>query len=39
MLAKIARENPRFLDEFSRVCEASGVALCQRQNRMLTVAR
>jgi hypothetical protein len=30
MLAKIARENPRFLDGFSRVCEGAGVALYRR---------
>jgi hypothetical protein len=39
MLAQAARENPRFLDGFSRVCEGAGVALYQRQNRMLNVAR
>jgi hypothetical protein len=39
MLAAIARENPHFLDGFSRVCSGSGIALYQRQNRMLTVAR
>jgi hypothetical protein len=39
MLARRARENPRFLDGFSRVCEAAGLALYQRQNRMLNVAR
>jgi hypothetical protein len=31
MLAKIARENPRFLEGFSRVCEGAGVALYRRQ--------
>ncbi len=30
MLAHIARENPRFLDGFSRVCEGAGVALYRR---------
>jgi hypothetical protein len=30
MLAKIARENPRFLAGFSRVCEGAGVALYRR---------
>jgi hypothetical protein len=30
MLAKIARENPHFLDGFSRVCEGAGVALYRR---------
>jgi hypothetical protein len=30
MLAKRSRENPRFLDGFSRVCEAAGVALYRR---------
>ena len=39
MLATLARENPHFLDGFSRVCSGSGIALYQRQNRMLTVAR
>ena len=32
MLAKIARENPRFLDGFSRVSEGAGLALYRRQN-------
>jgi hypothetical protein len=31
MLAKLARENPHFLDGFSRVCEGAGVALYRRQ--------
>jgi hypothetical protein len=31
MLAKIARENPRFLAGFSRVCEGAGVALYRRR--------
>ena len=39
MLSKIARENPRFLDGFSRVREAAGIALYERQNRTLNVAR
>jgi len=30
MLAHIVRENPRFLDGFSRVCEGAGVALYRR---------
>ena len=29
--AKIARENPRFLDGFSRTCEGAGVALYRRE--------
>jgi hypothetical protein len=39
MLAKISRENPAFLDGFSRVSEGAGVALYVRQNRTLNVAR
>jgi hypothetical protein len=39
MLAKRARENPRFLEGFSRVCEGAGLALYQRQNRTLTMKR
>jgi hypothetical protein len=39
MLAVRARENPAFLDGFSRVCEGGGVALYRRQNRMLNTAR
>jgi len=39
MLANIGRENPHFFDGFSRVCAGSGVALYERQNRMLKVAR
>ena len=39
MLAKLAREHPQFLDGYSRVCEGAGVALYQRQNRMLNVKR
>jgi hypothetical protein len=31
MLAARARENPRFLDGFSRICEGAGVALYQRR--------
>jgi len=45
-LAKIARENPHFLDGFSRVCEGGGLALYRRreklawfQNRTLTMKR
>jgi hypothetical protein len=30
MLAAIARENPGFLEGFSRVCEGAGVALYRR---------
>jgi hypothetical protein len=39
MLAKRARENPLFLDGFTRVSEGAGVALYARQNRMLNVTR
>ena len=39
MLAKRAREHPHFLDGYSRVCEGAGVALYERQNRMLNVKR
>ena len=39
MLYKRARENPEFLQGFSRVCEGGGVALYERQNRMLNVNR
>jgi hypothetical protein len=39
MLAKISRENPHFLDGFSRLCEGAGVALYKRQNLTLNVAR
>jgi hypothetical protein len=39
MLAKRARENPHFLDGFSRVCEGGGLALYQRQKRTLTMNR
>jgi len=34
MLYKRARENPEFLQGFSRVCEGGGVALYERQNRI-----
>jgi len=33
MLAHIARENPRFLDGYSRACEGGGVALYRRTAR------
>jgi len=39
MLARIARENPKFLDGFTRVADAAGIALYERQNRTLNVAR
>jgi len=39
MLAKRAREHPGFLTGYSRVCEGAGVALYERQNRMLNVKR
>ena len=39
MLARRAREHPHFLDGYSRVCEGAGVALYERQNRMLNVKR
>jgi hypothetical protein len=39
MLARRAREHPHFLDGYSRVCDGAGVALYERQNRMLNVAR
>ena len=39
LLAKRAREHPHFLDGYSRVCEGAGVALYERQNRMLNVKR
>jgi hypothetical protein len=39
MLAKRAREHPDFLAGYSRVCEGAGVALYERQNRMLNVNR
>jgi hypothetical protein len=34
MLAHIARDNPRFLDGFLRVCEGAGVALYERAGRV-----
>jgi len=39
ILAKLARENPHFLDGFSRVCEGAGLALYQRQKRTLIMKR
>jgi hypothetical protein len=39
LLAKRSREHPHFLDGYSRVCEGAGVALYERQNRMLNVKR
>jgi hypothetical protein len=39
MLAKRAREHPDFLAGYSRVCDGAGVALYERQNRMLNVKR
>jgi hypothetical protein len=39
MLAAIARERPSFLDGYSRVCEAAGLALYRRQNPILNVSR
>ena len=39
MLAKKTRENPRFLDGFSRVCEGGGLVLYERQNRKPIVKR
>jgi hypothetical protein len=36
MLAHIARQNPRFLDGFSRVCEGAGVALYRRNAKVRT---
>jgi hypothetical protein len=33
VLAHIARDNPRFLDGFTRVCEGAGVALYERAGR------
>jgi hypothetical protein len=33
MLAHVARDNPRFLDGFSRVCEGAGLALYERTER------
>ncbi len=39
MLARIARARPHFLDGYVRVCEGAGLALYQRQNRILNVSR
>ena len=39
MLYKRAREHPGFLAGYSRVCEGAGLALYERQNRMLNVKR
>jgi hypothetical protein len=39
LLAKRAREYPPFLDGYSRICEGAGLALYERQNRMLNVKR
>ena len=39
VLAKRAREYPHFLDGYSRLCEGAGMALYERQNRMLNVKR
>jgi hypothetical protein len=39
LLAKRAHEYPAFLDGYSRICEGAGVALYERQNRMLNVKR
>jgi len=39
MLARRAREHPEFLQGYSRICEGAGVALYERQNRMLSVNR
>ena len=39
LLARRAREHPQFLEGYSRVCEGAGVALYERQNRMLNVKR
>jgi hypothetical protein len=39
MLAIIARENPSFLEGFSRVSDGGGVALYARQNLSVNVAR
>ncbi len=37
MLYKRAREHPEFLTGYSRVCEGAGLALYERQNRILKV--
>jgi len=39
MLYKRAREHPEFLQGYSRVCEGAGLALYERQNRILNVKR
>jgi hypothetical protein len=39
MLYKRSRENPEFLQGFSRICEGAGVALYERQNRIWNVNR
>jgi len=39
MLYKRAREHPEFLRDYSRVCEAAGLALYERQNRISNVNR
>jgi hypothetical protein len=39
MLYKRAREHPDFLRGYSRVCEGAGLALYERQNRILKVNR
>ena len=39
VLARIVRENPRFLDGFSRVSEGAGLALYRRQNLKPNVNR
>jgi hypothetical protein len=39
MLYKRARENPEFLQGFSRICEGAGVALYERQNLIWNVNR
>jgi len=39
MLYKRAREHPEFLRGYSRVCEAAGLALYERQNRISNVNR
>ena len=39
MLARRAREHPEFLQGYSRICDGAGLALYERQNRMLNVNR
>ena len=45
MLAQVARDDPAFLDGFSRVCDGAGIALYRRraapepQNRRLNVSK